>query len=182
ALRRRGLPLPDRDTLERARALAQRADGKGRVSWGGGRVRRTPRALCLDAGESAGATAVAWPDPAVPLAWGNGCLEAVAGVAPGSPWPTAEGQWLAATAVADGLWVRSRRNGDRARPAGGGPCRSVGEMMRAAGIPAEQREDIPLLVDGHGTILAVPGVTVTTAGAAVRGQPAWQVSWHPAAG
>jgi tRNA(Ile)-lysidine synthase len=182
ALRRRGLPLPDRDTLERARALAQRTDGKGRVGWRGGRVRRTPAALCLDGGEPADGAAVAWPDPAVPLVWGHGRLEATAGIAPGPPWPAAEGQWVAATAMAEGVWVRSRRSGDRARPAGGGPCRSVGEMMRAAGIPAEQREDIPLLVDGHGTILAVPGVTVTAVGAAVTGQPAWRLSWHRTAG
>lgn len=177
ALRRTGLPLPDRDALERARALAG-SPSDGRVEWGGARVRRRGERLLLGAGREAVPAPIPWLDPGRPLAWGGWRLEAIHRAAAEPPWPPAtEGHLLDAEAAA-GLWVRGRRSGDRFRPAGGGPERSVGEALRAAGVPPEKRDQVPLLVDPGGVILAVLGVATAAPGAARAGRPAWQVGWR----
>jgi tRNA(Ile)-lysidine synthase len=177
ALRRRGLPRPDRASLERARALAE-GSAEGSVAWPGARVRRSGDRLLLTPEEGKLPGPTPWPDPGVPLEWGDWRLAAVRQATAEPPWPPAgEGHLLDAGAAA-GLWVRVRRPGDRFRPAGGGPERSVGEALRAAGVPPHERDRVPLLVDADGVILAVLGVATAAPGAAQPGRPAWRVGWR----
>ncbi|MEW6281134.1 MAG: tRNA lysidine(34) synthetase TilS, partial [Candidatus Eremiobacterota bacterium] len=55
-----------------------------------------------------------------------------------------------------GLWVRSRRPGDRLRPARG--SRKVQDILVDAKVPRWERDRVPLIIDAEGQILAVSGL------------------------
>ncbi len=55
------------------------------------------------------------------------------------------------------LEVRSRRKGDRFRKLGSGGSKSLKKLMIDAGIPADEREEWPVVSLGEGRILWVPG-------------------------
>ncbi len=54
--------------------------------------------------------------------------------------------------------IRGFRAGDRLQPFGMLGHRKVADVMREAGIPAEARQGRPLVLDGTGEVLWVPGV------------------------
>jgi tRNA(Ile)-lysidine synthase len=78
----------------------------------------------------------------------------------------------------NGLTVRPRQGGERARLAPGRPSRSLKNLFQEAGIPAPLRSGWPLLADGH-ELVAVPGVGVDTLWQCAPGDPGWTVAWRP---
>jgi tRNA(Ile)-lysidine synthase len=59
------------------------------------------------------------------------------------------------------LTVRSRRRGDRLRPAGlGGRGKKLQDLLVDRKVPREQRDSVPLVVDGDGRIVWVVGLAV----------------------
>jgi tRNA(Ile)-lysidine synthase len=59
------------------------------------------------------------------------------------------------------LTVRSRRRGDRLQPAGlGGRRKKLQDLLVDRKVPREQRDSVPLVVDGDGRIVWVVGLAV----------------------
>lgn len=58
------------------------------------------------------------------------------------------------------LWVRAREPGDRIRLAGG--IRKVKDVLTDRRVPASWRDRMPVLAEGPGEILWIPGVAVST--------------------
>jgi tRNA(Ile)-lysidine synthase len=67
-----------------------------------------------------------------------------------------EDAYLAAGAVRGKLRVRSRKAGDRLRPLGLRGTKKLQDILVDAGIPAEERDEVPVLCDDEG-ILWVAG-------------------------
>ena len=84
---------------------------------------------------------------------------AVSGVsAPGS---SAMSVLVRVESLALPLVVRSRRPGDRLRPAGlGGRRKKLQDLLVDRKVPREQRDSVPLVVDGDGRIVWVVGLAV----------------------
>jgi tRNA(Ile)-lysidine synthetase-like protein len=57
---------------------------------------------------------------------------------------------LSAEEVAGGVWVRSRRPGDRLRPQGVGGTRKLQDILVDAKVPRGDRDGVPLVVTGRG--------------------------------
>jgi tRNA(Ile)-lysidine synthase len=92
-------------------------------------------------------------------------IEARTGVRPDS-WPPASNGMVAVldgTAIAWPLRVRSRRPGDRLKPAGAPGHRKLQDLLVDRKIPREARDGVPIVVDANGRILWVAGVTVAEA-------------------
>lgn len=56
------------------------------------------------------------------------------------------------------LSIRSRRPGDRFHPLGLGASKKVKEALMEAGIPREERDAVPVVVDGEGRIVWLAGI------------------------
>ena len=76
----------------------------------------------------------------------------------------------------EGLAIRSRRGGERFRPAADRPTRTLKNLLQEAGIPAPLRSDWPLIVAGS-SIVAVPDVGVGVDWQCPSGGPGWAVAW-----
>jgi tRNA(Ile)-lysidine synthase len=72
--------------------------------------------------------------------------------------------WVALSAIALPLVVRSRRPGDRVRPFGAPGSRKLQDVLVDAKIPREARDEVALVVDARGTLLWVAGVAAAEAG------------------
>ncbi|WP_434634130.1 tRNA lysidine(34) synthetase TilS [Chromobacterium sp. CV08] len=81
---------------------------------------------------------------------------------------------LSESALAGGLWLRQRRGGEKL-PARVGR-REIKDLLREAGVPPLLRRRWPLLFDGGGELLALPGIAVSAAHAAETG---WWPMWRP---
>ncbi|HET9476920.1 MAG TPA: tRNA lysidine(34) synthetase TilS [Dehalococcoidia bacterium] len=57
--------------------------------------------------------------------------------------------------AADGLWVRSRRPGDRMRPVGLGGTKKLQDIMVDAKLPRGERDGVPLIITKLGIVWAV---------------------------
>ncbi len=75
--------------------------------------------------------------------------------------------YLAAAAVRGQLRVRSRRPGDRLRPLGMRGEKKVQDILIDAKVPAEERDDVPILCDDEG-VLWVVGQRLAERGAVRR--------------
>jgi tRNA(Ile)-lysidine synthase len=84
-------------------------------------------------------TAVSIPGPGTHLLPGGGILE-VEG-APGATWP---------------LWWRTRRPGDRFRPAGGVGSKKLKAWLIDRKVPREVRDGLRVLADDEGRVLWIP--------------------------
>jgi len=82
---------------------------------------------------------------------------------------TAEG-----AGVAWPLWLRSRRPGDRFRPAGAPGSKKLKAWLIDRKVPREERDRLLLLADSRGRVLAIPelGVRSEPGGVSVRFVPA----------
>ena len=60
-------------------------------------------------------------------------------------------------ATVGGLWVRSRRPGDRLRPLGMSGRKKLQDVLVDRKVPREARDRVPLVVDGHDEIVWVGG-------------------------
>ena len=162
------------------RLLVETADDAPR-RWplDGGRVMRSWRgALAVVAPARAGVTPVqasARPGAALSLlrcdryaidGW-NGTLEVFA---------TSE-RGVAPRRLAQ-IEARIRAGGEQFLLQPAGVARSLKKQFQALGVPAEGR-DGPLLFDGQGALLFVPGLGVDARAWAADGAPQWGVRWWP---
>lgn len=70
----------------------------------------------------------------------------------------------AAAALPWPLWLRTRRPGDRLRPAGGAGGKKLKAWLIDRKVPREARDRLVLLTDGGGAVLAIPALGVLAAG------------------
>ena len=74
--------------------------------------------------------------------------------------------------------ARIRAGGEKFLLQPAGVARSLKKQFQALGVPAEGR-DGPLLFDGQGALLFVPGLGVDARAWAADGAPQWGVRWRP---
>ena len=82
---------------------------------------------------------------------------------PPAAWPPVSNGMVAVldgTSIAWPLRVRSRRPGDRLKPAGAPGHRKLQDLLVDRKIPRRDRDRVPIVVDADGRILWVAGVTV----------------------
>ncbi|CAG1002908.1 tRNA(Ile)-lysidine synthase [Burkholderiales bacterium] len=91
-----------------------------------------------------------------------------------------EGAGVDARHLDAGLAIRPRRGGERLRLERGRARRALKSLLRESGLPAWEREALPLVVAGD-TLVAVPGIGVDVAWRAAPGQPGWVPVWRRAA-
>ncbi|HEY7996327.1 MAG TPA: tRNA lysidine(34) synthetase TilS [Steroidobacteraceae bacterium] len=143
-----GFPAPPARRLEEiaAAVLAARTDTHPFVAWSGVRVRRHAQLLRL---EAATATATAPATPAQlswrwqqqpQLAWPGGGVLTLRADRRGP---------LDLEALSPVLSVRTRRGGERLRPAAGGPRRLLKGLLQEARVPLPERARLPLLYCGE---------------------------------
>ena len=72
--------------------------------------------------------------------------------------------------------VRLRQGGERLRPDGGRPRRSLKNLLQEARLPPWLRGRLPLLFCGD-ALVYVPGIGIDAAFSAVRGEPGVKPSW-----
>lgn len=73
---------------------------------------------------------------------------------PSSTW---EGCWIPRAVAEAGLVLRSRRPGDRFRPAGGAGSKKLSRWLIDRKVPAHQRDGLVLVTTTSGDILWIPG-------------------------
>jgi tRNA(Ile)-lysidine synthase len=88
----------------------------------------------------------------------------------GSEVPDEEGEgirwaWFDRDALGWPLRVRPSRPGDRMRPRGGRGSRKLSDLLIDAKIPRPARAALPVVTDGDGTLLFVPGLRPSQRGA-----------------
>lgn len=77
--------------------------------------------------------------------------------------------------------IRSRLGGERLRPGLGRPRRTLKNLLREAGIPAWQRESLPLLYVDESLVWAAR-IGADSDFLAKPGEPGWLISWRAASG
>lgn len=80
------------------------------------------------------------------------------------PWPRGGAACFDADKLRWPLLLRTWRAGDRMRPRDGRGSRKLSDLLVDAKIPREQRTALPVLCDGEGTILFVPGLRPSQVG------------------
>lgn len=169
-LHARGLPPPSAARLDAMlRQLAgARPDARVELAHAGMRVGRH-RGRVLVHGAPPGDYLRPWHGEAtVPLPHGELAFERTLG------------SGVDAERVASGFAIRPRRGGEGLRLARGGGRRALKSLLRESGLPAWERDALPLLVSGD-TLVAVPGIGVDVAWRAGPGRPGWMPVWHRAA-
>lgn len=92
----------------------------------------------------------------------------------------ATGEGIARARLGEGTWqVRPRQGGERFRPDAGRPRRALKSWLAEAGIPAWERDALPLVFFGE-RLAAVPGLGVDADFHASQGEPGLVPEWHPA--
>jgi tRNA(Ile)-lysidine synthase len=77
--------------------------------------------------------------------------------------------------------IRRRSGGERLRPGLGRPRRTLKNLLREAGIPAWQRETLPLIYVGEALVWAA-NIGADSDFLAKPGEPGWLISWREARG
>lgn len=91
----------------------------------------------------------------------------------------ARGAGLAVAALEAGaVTIRSRAGGERIRLGAGRSARSLKRVLQEAGIPAWQREELPLVWCGD-VLAAVPGLGIAASFRSEAGAPGFELRWHP---
>ncbi len=91
----------------------------------------------------------------------------------------AHGAGLAVAALGSGaVTIRSRAGGERIRLGADRRTRSLKRMLQEAGIPAWQRDDLPL-VWCDDVLAAVPGLGIAASFRSEAGAPGFELHWHP---
>lgn len=83
-----------------------------------------------------------------------------------------------AAGVAHVLVVRPRGGGERLQLHADRPRRALKSWLQEAGLPAWEREALPLVFDGD-ALVAVPGLGVDVAYQAREGEPGYALDWRP---
>jgi tRNA(Ile)-lysidine synthase len=74
--------------------------------------------------------------------------------------------------------LRSRSGGERIRLAANRPTRAVKKLLQEAGIPAWERQQLPL-VWSDDELVAVPGIGVAVSFQTAADEPGWRLEWRP---
>ena len=82
------------------------------------------------------------------------------------------------SAARGSLQVGFRQGGERCRPAPGAPTRELKKLLQEAGVPAWERERMPLIFS-HGKLAAVPGYWVCEDCRAGAGEPGFVIRAAP---
>jgi len=169
-LRERGLPSPSEARLaEMLRQLAHaRVDARIAVKHAGTVIARHRGRAYVHATRPAD-YAVAWGgEPEITLAHGTLVFERRAG------------DGIDPDRVAAGLCIRPRRPGDRVALAAGRVPRPLASLLQREGMPAWEREALPLVALGE-VVVAVPGLGVDAAWRAPAGREGFVPRWRPLA-
>lgn len=152
-LMQQGLRPPGRERLDEAlrQLLAKQADAQPLVELGPARLRRHRGVARLveHTGPAAADWRIAWQgEEALQLPNGMGMV----------CFDTAVGAGLSVERLkAAGASVRGRTGGERLKLAANRPSRTLKNLLREAGVPAWQRERLPLLFCGDAAVWA-PGI------------------------
>ena len=169
-----GLVAPDTARLDEIlrQVVGARADAAIRIALDGAEVRRYRDAIWIVPGRRprrprsgpAGRGGPAWHLPEL-----GGTLT----------FKPTTGGGVAARALERGaVEVRLRSGGERLRPDGRRPRRTLKALLQESAIPPWERERLPLLYSG-GKLVAVPGIGVAAEATAAAGERGWTVSWVP---
>lgn len=173
-LTRQGLRPPGRERLDEAlrQLLATPADAQPLVELGPASLRRHRGVARLV--ERAGAAAPDWR-----IAWqGEDTLQLPNGMGT-MCFDTADGAGVSAERlIAEGASVRGRTGGERLKPAADRPSRTLKNLLREAGVPAWQRERLPLLYCAETPVWA-PGIGCDCRFAAAPGERGVVPRWVP---
>lgn len=166
-----GVLLPTRRLQEALRQLCDaRADAQLRIGMPGGSLHRyRGRALYV---------AVSTPLPDAGLAWhGESELRLPAGRL---LFRQVQGQGLALARVhAAALRIQPRKGGERFRPDGRRPTRTLRHLLQEAGVPPWERAALPLLYL-NAVLAVVPGVGVACELQAGAGEAGLVIEWRRA--
>jgi tRNA(Ile)-lysidine synthase len=92
----------------------------------------------------------------------------------------AQGEGIARSLLAGRhVTVRTRQGGERLQLSAGRPRRALKTLLQEAGVPAWERQVLPLLFC-DGALAAVPGLGVDVRFAAPRDTPSLRLDWQPA--
>jgi tRNA(Ile)-lysidine synthetase-like protein len=72
----------------------------------------------------------------------------------------------------------SRRGGEDFRPAHGTHRRPLRKWLQEHGVLPWRRQDLPLVVDEHGGLVAIADLGCAAGFAAEPGEPSWRVTWR----
>lgn len=166
-LQRLALPLPSRaQLLQIELMLAARRDAEPCVQWPGAEVHRFRTALH--------ALPPLPPLPgAVDRPWSPAAVCAIEGL----------GRLQAAAITGSGLRadrdyrIRSRRGGERCRPAGRAHSQTLKKLLQEHAVPPWLRDRLPLIYCGD-ELAAVADLWVCEGYVAAQGQPGWQLEWQ----
>lgn len=163
----RGVSAPDAARLE---ALLQGLAGTGAVRWvlADLAVCAYHEALWLEPAESALPRPLVWCGEAV-LPWGAGSLHFLR--ASGEGALRLDPQTLP-------LEILTRRGGERMRLGEGRPMRSFKALCQEHGIPAWQRDRLPLLWCG-GALVWIGGIGAAAQVRGGAGEAGWRIVWQP---
>ncbi|HEY7758811.1 MAG TPA: tRNA lysidine(34) synthetase TilS [Burkholderiales bacterium] len=173
-LMQHGLRPPGRERLDEAlrQLLGQQPDAQPLVELGPASLRRHRGVarLVQHTEPAAASWQIAWQgEEALPLPNGMGTL----------CFDSALGEGLSAVRLrAAGASVRGRTGGERLKLAADRPSRTLKNLLREAGVPAWQRERLPLLFCGEAAVWA-PGVGCDCRFAAAPGEKGVLPRWVP---
>ena len=168
-----GLPPPAAATLAALRrdAGAAAADRNPRTAWPGAVVHRyrgylhaVPPHACA---------------PLVEGRWHTGEASVYAcGTQARLELEAATGEGLSRARLPAIVQVRRRAGGERFVPAGGAHRRDLRKWLQERAVLPWRREQLPLLVDDDGRLVAVADLGCGAHFAARPGEPSWRVRWH----
>lgn len=167
-----GLALPSSRTLAALRRDMECAavDRIPRTDWPGVVVHRYRGRLHAEAANVADGRGGEWSDPAHgDYAWTPASrLVLVADV----------GRGLSQAKLPSRLVVARRTGGEHFVPAGGQHRRPLRKWLQEHDVLPWRREQLPLLLDPAGRIVAIADLAYDAAYAALPHEPSWRVAWH----
>ena len=169
-----GLAAPDAGRLDEIlrQVVGARADAAIRVALDGAEVRRHRDAVWIVAERAA-------PPRTFRARWTGRPTWHLPELGGTLTFKATIGGGVAARAFGRGaVEVRLRSGGERLRPDGRRPRRTLKALLQESAIPPWERERLPLLYSG-GKLVAVPGIGVAAEAAAAAGERGWTVSWVP---
>jgi tRNA(Ile)-lysidine synthase len=167
------LPMPTSRTLlalQRDVALAA-ADRNPETRWRGAVVRRYRGCLHADVEQIPRFGDGDWQDA-------TGGQRYVADATMGLELTPDRGKGLSQARLPSRLRVVSRRGGEDFRPAHGTHRRPLRKWLQEHGVLPWRRQDLPLVVDEHGGLVAIADLGCAAGFAAEPGEPSWRVTWR----
>jgi tRNA(Ile)-lysidine synthase len=169
-----GLVAPEAARLDEIlrQVVGARPDAAVRIGLDGAEIRRYRDAVWIVAEQAA-------PPPEFRARWTGRPAWHLPELGGTLTFKPTTGGGVAARALDRGaLEVRLRSGGERLRPDGRRPRRTLKALLHESAIPPWERERLPLLYSG-GKLVAVPGIGVAAEAIAAAGERGWTVAWVP---